>query len=209
MCPGRGYWTPVSSCLSLFFPSCHREQTSSTTCPGHHVLPRHRAKNNAADQPCPETSETVDQNKSFLLECCLSQIFCYSDKKLTLLPKQFSRNLNFSLSLNQRLKKWWKEKCLKFIPMVNIRQILILSARKKETDLKKKKTTYIHSLKYSFSPITNQMQFCLMGKHNKLVKSNSYKTTAHLKCCGRKIIVTMIKTKGNLFVALFIPLSPC
>jgi hypothetical protein len=65
------FWLPGNEQLLPLCDSCHD------------VLPTHRSKDNRAKQPRTKTSNTLSQNKSFLLLSWISQIFCHNEGKLT------------------------------------------------------------------------------------------------------------------------------
>jgi hypothetical protein len=70
--------TPAPS--SLFAPWSPRDEQFPLPCaPYYNGLPHHSLKNNGANQPRDETSETISKNELFLFISCLSQVICNSN----------------------------------------------------------------------------------------------------------------------------------
>lgn len=81
-CLQRESWGPCLSCSSLFYLLATMRWTacSTTHCPPCSLS---NTKNNRAKQPYTETCKTGSQTKFFFLLSWLSQVFCYSNTKLT------------------------------------------------------------------------------------------------------------------------------
>jgi hypothetical protein len=84
VCSSRVYFVPRPFFLVSLFSGCYVASSFPLLCgSGYDVLPNHRPIINWTKQPRTDTSEVENQNKSFLLLGCLSQVFCQSNTKPT------------------------------------------------------------------------------------------------------------------------------